>query len=137
VLDDFILVKEFGPDRVYRLDGPSDLADMKALIPEGAPVLLSAPEYDPERGQGALVYGGYMAAVGYFLRDHPLYGDARLSFGQPIREFNPANRTEYAVLWAAQDPTLSGYKPGTWIWSNEFVALYKHGPGIASTGRAP
>jgi hypothetical protein len=137
VLDDFILVKEFGPDRVYRLDGPSDLADMKARIPDGAPVLLAAPEYDPERGQGALVYGGYMAAVGHFLRDHPLYGDARLSFGQPIREFNPANRTEYAVLWAAQDPTLSGYKPGDWIWSNEFVALYKHGPGIASTGRAP
>jgi hypothetical protein len=131
------LVKEFGPDRVYRLDGPGDLADMKAMITQGAPVLLGDPEYDPEKGQGALVYGGYMAAVGHFLRDHPLYGDARLTFGQPIREFDPANRPEYAVLWAAQDPTLAGYLPENRIWSNEFVALYKRGPGIASTGRAP
>jgi hypothetical protein len=137
VLDDFILVQEFGPDRVYRLNGPGDLADMKAMIAEGAPVLLGDPEYDPEKGQGALVYGGYMAAVGHFLRDHPLYGDARLSFGQPIRELDPANRPEYAVLWAAQDPTLAGYLPENRIWSNEFVALYKRGPGIALTGRAP
>ena len=137
VLDDFILVQEFGPDRVYQLNGPGDLADMKAMIADGAPILLGDPEYDPEKGQGALVYGGYMAAVGHFLRDHPLYGDARLSFGQPIRELDPANRPEYAVLWAAQDPTLAGYVLENRIWSNEFVALYKRGPGIASTGRAP
>jgi hypothetical protein len=73
-----------------------------------------------------------MAALGYLLRSHPQYGDERLSVGQTIQPFDPANRPDYAILWANDDPAKYGYNAGNKVWSNEFVAIYERGPNTAS-----
>lgn len=136
VLDDFELVKEWGPDRVYRLKGPRSIEQIKRLLAPGSTLLLDDPSADPTLGADELVYGGYMAALGFYLRDYAQYGDSRLSFGQKLMEHDPGNRPDYALLWAARDPATAGYLPENRIWANEFVALYKRGAGIAATGRA-
>ena len=81
--------------------------------------------------------GGYMATLGYFLRDHKLYGDPKLSFGEEISEPDPANPADYAILWAKQDPNEAGYLEQNRVWANEFVAVYKRGPGSALKGSTP
>jgi hypothetical protein len=125
VLADFALVKDFGSDRVYEVKGPDDIDTLKDLIPPSEPVLLADPGLDPERKTGALVYSGYLATVGWFLRDRPLFGDSRLSFGQTIEEVDPARLPPYAVLWANEDPARAGYSGASRLWSNEFIALYR------------
>jgi hypothetical protein len=131
VLNYFHLVQDFGSDRVYRLTGPDDHTALKGLIPAGASVLLADPLNDPERRMDERVAGGYVAALGYYLRDYTLYGDPRLSLGQPIRSLEAGIRPDYALLWASQDPRTAGYLPQNRIWHNEHVALYRLGSGMA------
>ncbi len=137
VLDSFTPVKEFGDDRVYTIKkSPSPLEELKGLIPPGASLLLAEPQNDPIRV--GKIGGGYVAALGYFLRDgRRQYGDPSLSFGQSILPFDPNNRPDYAILWAQQDSATAGYLPGYKMWSNGIVTLYARGPGVASRGTAP
>ncbi|MEO8286481.1 MAG: hypothetical protein ABI670_08595 [Chloroflexota bacterium] len=132
VVDDFVMVQDYGSDKIYKLR-PRAVGQLKNVIPSGASVLLAAPELDPIRSSapGTTVSGGYMAAVGYLLRNHPLFGDSRLSFGQPIKPIEASKLPDYAVLWANQDPTLLGYRPENKVWSNEEVAVYKLGISLA------
>jgi len=132
VVDDFPIVQDFGSDKVYRLK-PRAVGQLKNVIPTGASILLGAPELDPIRSSdpGTTVSGGYMAAVGYMLRDHPQYGDARLTFGQEIKPVDVENLPDYAILWANQDPTKVGYALENKIWSNEFIAIYKLARNLA------
>jgi hypothetical protein len=134
VVDDFVQVQDFGSDRVYYLK-PRAVSELANVIPEGASILLGSPENDPiiSGNDSALVSGGYMAALGWMLRDHPQYGDPRLSFGQQITAPDPAGRPDYAVLWAQDDPALYGYNAGDRVWANEFVSVYRRG---ASSGDA-
>jgi hypothetical protein len=137
VLDDFDLVQDFGADRVYRLTGPQDAEELAVQLAPGASLLLGNPEHDPARQGLETVYGGYMAAVAYYLRDHPQYGDQRLSFGQPIQTSSEDTVTEYALLWTGEDPAPYGYTAGESVWSNEFVTLYtkKDGGGTGSSAQ--
>jgi hypothetical protein len=139
VLGDFVLVQDFGELKVYELKGPRQIGQLKNLIAPGSSLLLADPQDDPivARNERMFIGGGYLAAVAYYLREHPQYGDSRLSLGQPIHPADPQNRPDYALLWANQDPTRAGYLPGNRIWSNEFVALYARSPGMAARGTAP
>ncbi|MGA7733673.1 MAG: hypothetical protein WCD37_20615 [Chloroflexia bacterium] len=134
VMDDFVQVEDFGPDRVYYLK-PRGVSELANVIPPGASILLGSPGKDPiiSGNASALVSGGYMAALGWLLRDRPQYGDPRLSFGQAISPSDPEVRPDYAILWARDDPLLYGYNPGNRVWSNEFVSVYRRG---ASSGHA-
>ncbi len=130
VVDSFKLVQDFGSDKVYRLE-PREVGRLQDLIPKGASLLLADPADDPERQEGELVYGGYVAALGYMLRDRAQYSaDTRVSYSQPVSLLDPQNPPEYALLWAAQDPTKLGYNPESRLWANEFVVLYRRGPAI-------
>ena len=135
VVNDFKLVKEFGSDRVYQLE-PRPVGQIADYISPGASVLLGDPQLDPIKvgTDTHLIGGGYMASLGYFLKDHPLYGDSRLGFGEPISPPDPNNLADYAVLWANQDPNTAGYLEQNRVWANEFVAVYKRGPAHASVG---
>ncbi len=139
VVNDFVLVKDFGSDRVYRITSPGQVGQLVKLVPPGASLLLANPENDPIRASDGStpIGGGYIAALAYFLRDHPQYGDPDLSFGQPVHAPDPLNQPDYALLWANQDPTTEGYLPQNLVWSNEHVALYKRGRGIAYKGNGP
>jgi hypothetical protein len=130
VLGDIELVQQFGPDQVYRIKGPRDVGQLAELIPEGASLLLAKPDLDPIKvgNSQSFIGGGYVAALGHYLRSHPQYGDPRLSFGQKITEPNPDDLPEYALLWTRQDPLTAGYLPENRIWANDVVALYKKGP---------
>ncbi len=134
VLDDLQLLESFAGDRVYLLKGPRDAEAIDRLLPPGASLLLAGVEGDPYREQNEHVAGGYIAGLAYYLRDHPLYGDPLLSFGETIREPEPANLPDYALLWASQDPTLFGYSPADRLWSNEDIALYRRGPSPGGAG---
>ncbi|HMA37003.1 MAG TPA: hypothetical protein VKY74_21285 [Chloroflexia bacterium] len=136
VVDTFLLVQDFGADRVYRVVSPRPVSEVQNQIPPGASILLDTPEHDPIKAgdeDHVLIGGGYMATLGWYLRDHPLYGDARLTFGQPIGAVTPATRPDYALLWAGQDPTAAGYQPQDRVWANEFVVLYRRAARSAST----
>jgi hypothetical protein len=138
VVGDFTLVKDFGSDRVYRLK-PRAVGALADLIPSGDSILLADPGDDPIKSgdQTSYVGGGYVAALGYFLRAHPLYGDPRLGFGEAIGTSDPTNPPDYAVLWANQDPNTAGYLAQNRVWANDVVALYKRGPGKASQRLRP
>jgi hypothetical protein len=137
VLPDFKLVQDFGSDRVYRLTGPRDAEALAAQLPPGAPLLLGNPEHDPARQGNETVYGGYLAAIAYYLRDQPQYGDPRLSFGQPILAASEGGAAQFALLWTGEDPAPYGYSVGQQAWSNEFVTLYRKqdGGGTGSSAR--
>jgi hypothetical protein len=127
VVDSFKMVQDFGSDKVYRLV-PREVVHLQDLIPKGASLLLADPADDPERQQGELVYGGYLATLGYMLRDRAQYSaDPRVSYSQPVSQLDPQNPPEYALLWVAQDPAKLGYDPESMLWANEFVALYRRG----------
>ena len=132
VVDDFVQVADFGADRVYSLK-PRPITDLPSVLEPGSSVLLGAPLDDPIiQGQpDARVAGGYMAALAYLLRDHPQYGDEGLSVGQKIHPIDPANRPDYAILWAKDDPARYGYDAGNRVWSNEFVTMYRRGSNTA------
>jgi hypothetical protein len=133
VVDDFILLQDFGSDRIYELR-PRAVGQLKNVVPSGSSILLGAPELDPIRSSdpGTTVSGGYMAAVGFMLRDHVEYGDARLTFGQEIKPVDRERLPDYAILWANQDPRAVGYAPENKVWSNEFIAVYKLAQNLAS-----
>jgi hypothetical protein len=132
VVNDFILVKDYGSDKIYELK-PRAVGQLKNVIPSGASILLGAPEQDPIRGSDAsiTVSGGYMAAVGFMLRDHPQFGDVRLTFGQTIKPVDPEKLPDYAILWAKQDPKPLGYLSENKVWSNEQIAVYKLARNLA------
>ncbi len=135
VLGDFMLVQQFGADQVYRVKSPRLVGQLSSLIPEGASLLLADPVDDPRRvgDESAFVGGGYIAALGYYLRDHPEFGDNRLlSFGQRIREPDPNDLPDYALLWTRQDPATAGYLVENRVWANDVVSLYKRGPTRAA-----
>lgn len=136
VVGDFNLVTEFGNDRVYSL-APREIGWLKQLIDPGKSVLLADPGLDPTRGSDELVYGGYIATLGHMLRDRPLFGDARLSFGQQIDPPQEGNRPDFAILWADQDPATAGYRPEDRVWANEHIALYTLRTGVASGDPGP
>jgi hypothetical protein len=125
VVDDFVQVAEFGSDRVYRLE-PREVSDLVNVIPKGASIVLGSPDNDPiiSGNDAALVSGGYMAALGWLLRDHPLYGDHRLSLGQTLKPVSEATSPDVAILWAADDPAQYGFNATDELWSNEFVTVY-------------
>ena len=126
VVDSFQLAQDFGADQVYQIPGTRDVTRLRELIPPGASLLLGDVGADPERQAGALVYGGYMAALGNLLRANPQWSaDVRVSYGQPVNQATSDTRTDYAILWATQNPSGFGLTPGERIWSNEFVTLYK------------
>jgi hypothetical protein len=130
VVEDFTLVQDFGEDRVYKIESPREVGVLRELVPRDATLLLGDVGEDPERGQGDLVYGGYMAALGWMLRDNPQWSaDTRVSYGQQVQKATPETRTDYALLWAGQDPTTVGFSEQGKVWENEFVALYKREPG--------
>ncbi len=137
VVDDFIKVQDFGSDRVYFLE-PRPVSGLTNVIPAGASILFDDPARDPiiSGNTAARVSGGYLAALGWLLRDHPQYGDSRLSFGQEIKPYDPANRPDYAILWAQDDPATYGYSADNLIWSNEFVSIYKSAPDAAHANEA-
>jgi hypothetical protein len=139
VAGDFTMVEDFGSDRVYRIDNPRQVGQLAEAIPQGASLLLAEPFLDPIRvgDESSFIGGGYMAALGWYLREHPQFGDARLSFGQQIAEPETDNLPEYALLWTEQAPEESGYVPQNRVWANEFVSLYKRGPGSASSSERP
>lgn len=130
VVDSFLKVAEFGSDRVYEL-APREITDLAGVIPAGASVVLGSPEDDPiiSGNDSALVSGGYMAALGWLLRDHPLYGDHRLSLGQTINPISGISQPDVAVLWTADDPAKYNFTSADKIWSNEFVSVYSRSPG--------
>ena len=126
VVDSFTLAQDFGADRVYRVEGPREVGQLRELIPRDATLLLGDVGADPERGQGDLVYGGYMAAMGWLLRDNPQWSaDPRINYGQPVQKAAPDTRVDYALLWATQDPAPLGYSEQAMVWENEFVRLYR------------
>jgi hypothetical protein len=125
VLDDFKLVQDFGSDRVYSLAGPHDAEELARQLPTGASLRLGSLEHDSERKDEENVAGGYMAAMAFYLRDHPQYGDPRLSFGQPILVPHEGTKADFALLWWGEDPARYGYSAGGQVWSNEFVTLYR------------
>jgi hypothetical protein len=136
VVGDFEKMADFGPDRIYYLK-PRAVSELADLIPNGASILLDSPAKDPiiSGNTGALVSGGYMAALGWLLREHPQYGDPRLSFGQPISSIEPDRRPDYAILWSGEDPTLSGYDVENRVWANEFVSVYSLVAASGERGR--
>ena len=135
VLDKFQLVEEFGSDRVYRLTGPPDAEQIAAQLPPGASLRLADIEGDPARQNEENVAGGYMAAVAFYLRDHPQYGNSRLSFGQTIQAVQPGVVADYALLWTGEDPAKYGFSGAESVWSNEFVTLYRKS-AAGATGSA-
>ncbi len=136
VLDDFTLVKDFGSDRVYQIRSQRPVSELSALIPRGGTLLLADPSGDPIKvgNSASFIGGGYIAALAYYLRDHPEYGDNRLGFGQPILEPPTSIAPDFALLWSRQDPGSVGYLDANRIWSNGIVTLYKRGPGRAAMG---
>jgi hypothetical protein len=125
VLDDFKLVQDFGGDRVYTLTGPHDAEELARQLPPGASLRLGSLEHDPARQGVETVAGGYMAAIAFYLRDHPQLGDARLSYGQPVLMPQEGVAADFALLWSGEDPAPYGYSAGGRVWSNEFVTLYR------------
>src|SRR5207244_13165501 len=125
---------DFGSDRVYMLK-PRLVEQLGEVIPQGASILLADPVHDPirEGDESRYIGGGYIAALGYYLRDHPQYGNSRLSFGQQIVPPDPSHLPDYAVLWAKQDPNTAGYLAGNRVWANDVVAVYRRGPGKAAS----
>ncbi|HEX8221204.1 MAG TPA: hypothetical protein VF914_18585 [Chloroflexia bacterium] len=124
VLPDFKLVQDFGSDRVYRLTGPTDAEQLAGQLPPGTSLQLGGIENDPARQENENVAGGYMAAMAFYLRDHPQYGDPRLTFGQLIQAPVDGSRADFGLLWTGEDPAPYGYSPGEQLWFNEFVTLY-------------
>jgi hypothetical protein len=137
VLNDFVLVKDFGADRVYEVRGPTDAEQVAAQLPPGSSLLLGDIEHDPDRQGDERVAGGYMAALAWSLRDHPLYGNPLLSYGQQISPPDPQHHPDFALLWAGEDPAQFGYSAQYKVWENEQVALYKRGPNIATASAVP
>jgi hypothetical protein len=125
VLDDFKLLQDFGSDRVYSLTGPHDAEELARQLPPGASLRLGSLEHDPERKDEENVAGGYMAAIAFYLRDHPQYGDPRLSFGQTIPVPQDGGNADFALLWSGEAPAPYGYSVGGRVWTNEFVTLYR------------
>lgn len=134
VLDDFVLVQSFGPDLVYALKGPQDAQSIAGILPQGASLLLAGIEGDPMRENNERVAGGYLAALAWYLRDHPQFGSPEFSFGQTINTPEPNNRPDFALLWAGQAPEPFGYKSENQVWANEHVALYKRGLDAVHAG---
>jgi hypothetical protein len=129
VVGAFTMVQDFGENRVYRIEDPREVGGLRDALPPGATLLLGDVGDDPERGPGDLVYGGYMAAIGWMLRDNPQWSaDTRVSYGQPVNKATEGAGTDYALLWAEQDPAPFGFAPQGKVWGNEFVILYERGP---------
>jgi hypothetical protein len=138
VVGDFTLVQQFGSDQVFEIRSSRQVSALSGLIPDGATLLLADPALDPIKvgNENSFIGGGYIAALGYYLRAHAEFGDPRLSFGQPVAERDPAETPDYALLWSRQDPEIAGYSPENRVWANEVVALYKRGPGRAGVEKS-
>jgi hypothetical protein len=122
VVGTFTLVQEFGSDRVYRVEGPREVAGLREALPRDASLLLGDVGADPERQPGDLVYGGYMAAMGWMLRDNEQWStNTRVAYGQSVSQADPSTRTDYALLWSTQSAGPEWER----VWANEFVTLYK------------
>lgn len=117
--DEFVRVAAFGADEVYRIarHGLHPLTELRGYLRPGATLALGAPAADPG------TTGAYLAALGYWLRDWPEFGDPAWGFGQPLAP-RPAGGTDYALLYAGEDPAPYGFAAGDALWRNEQVVLY-------------
>jgi hypothetical protein len=116
---EFALVKDFGDTKVYAL-GPRPLAALRDYLPPGASLFLAEKADDP------LKTGAYTAALGWWLRDHPQYGDPAFSYGQPVTPWTPGTPVDAAILYAGQAPAPYGFTAADAAWQNEHVVLYVH-----------
>ncbi len=115
---DLALAAAFGETVIYRVAPTDRFAALQATIPTGASVLLS--RNDPRQT------GAYMAMLGYVLRDHPLYANLRVNFGQDYGVMRPSARYDYAALFADEDPATAGFAGAPIIWQDATVRIYRH-----------
>jgi len=116
---ELVLVAQFPNTEVYRVAPTARFMQLRAVIPSGATVALSRD--DPMKT------GGYMAMIGYVLRDHPLYANLRVDFGQNYRgPVRPDTRYDCAVLFSQEDPATLGFTPGDLVWQDDISRVYRH-----------
>jgi len=117
---EFDKIADFGQNQVYRIarHDPHPLSELRAHLRPGASIALGAADADPGHT------GAYIAALGYWLRDWKQYGDPDWSFGQPVSPLPPGGRTDYALLYAGEDPAPYGFTAADARWRNDFVVLY-------------
>lgn len=109
----------FGETVVYTITRSSKLAELPAIVSPGASVRLS--RNDP-MGTGA-----YMAMLGYVLRDHPLYANFRVNFGQDYEDISPYTmQYDYAILFPDEDPARFGFTNAGIVWQDSTVRVYRH-----------
>ena len=113
------LVAQFPDTEVYRVAPTARFTQLRAAIPSGATVALSRD--DPMKT------GGYMAMIGYVLRDHPLYANLRVDFGQNYRgPVRPDTRYDCAVLFVQEDPATLGFTTSDLVWQDDITRVYRH-----------
>lgn len=71
--------------------------------------------------------GAYMGMLGYVLRDHPLYANLRVDFGEDYRGTPQDNgHYDYAILFPEEDPASVGFANATLVWQDSVVRVYRH-----------
>jgi hypothetical protein len=118
-LGEFRLVQDFNEVKVYEL-GPRPLAALRDHLPPDVSIVFGDKTGDPAR------LGAYNAALGWWLRDRPQYGDPTFSYGQPVTAWAPGTQAGAAILYTGQDPAPYGFTPADAVWHNEHVVLYVH-----------
>lgn len=108
----------WGDTVAYRVAPTTQYDELRAAVSPHASVLLSRA--DPVNT------GAYMAMLGYVLRDHPLYANLRVDFGQEYRgPPQPGAIYEYAALFAHEDPATVGFTNAQIVWQDGIVRVYK------------
>jgi len=116
--DGVVSSEHFGETAVYTITRSSKLEELSAIVSPGTSVHLS--RNDP-MGTGA-----YMAMLGYVLRDHPLYANFRVNFGQDYEDAPPnALRYDYTILFPHEDPARFGLTNAGIVWQNTIVRVYR------------
>jgi hypothetical protein len=116
--DGLSLAQPFPDTSVYRLDLSTSFPSLNAAIPPGASIMLSRA--DPQ-GTGA-----YMGMLGYVLRDHPLYAQLRVDFGETYRGAPVAGaHYAYAILYKEEDPATLGF-PTALVWQDGVARAYQN-----------
>jgi len=60
------------------------------------------------------------------LRDHPLYANFRVNFGQDYEDAPPnALRYDYTILFPHEDPARFGLTNAGIVWQNTIVRVYR------------
>jgi hypothetical protein len=112
---------QLGAVIVYTLDPYA-----KRDIPLGATVLLTGDERAP--GLPALALARHWQLGGA-----ELYGPARTRYYAALRQPQPGQVFDYALLADAEDPELYGFTPGRQIWRAAGLALYARDPALRAS----